>query len=289
MQIANIPLKWTVPFAAGDTGKVEVPITSPDPGRASLSLGFPPLTMQPIQAGGVPPQGEDFNGAMNQVARIVWWVMAGGRFPFDAAFAGDANVNGYPKGAVLPTTDLLGAWVSQVDNNTVDPNVSATGWAPAFSYGGLALSGQTGGTNTLTPLQAMKQNITITGTLTSNLTIVVPAWVYNWTMTNATTGAFTVTVKTATGAGALVPQNSVPTSLTCDGTNVYTATIAVALTAAKWSTARTLQLNGVVTGTSAPFDGSGNVTITMSTTQLAALAGAAFTGPVSAPSFNTTP
>jgi len=288
MQIANTPLKWTLPFANGDTGKVEVPVTTTDPSRASLTLGFPPLTMQPIEAGGVPPQGEDFNGAMNQVARIVWWVMAGGRFPFDAAFAGDANVNGYPKGAVLPTTDLQGAWVSLVDNNTVDPNTSTTGWAPAFSYGGLALTGQTGGTTTLTPGQAMKKNMVISGALTSNLTIIVPQWAYNWTATNNTTGAFTVTVKTSIGAGALVPQNSVPTSLTCDGTTVTSAVIATALSADKWTTPRSITVNGVVAG-SVTMDGSANVTLALSTTVLAALAGAAFTGAVSAPSFNTTP
>ena len=41
----------------------------------------------------------------------------------------------------------------------------------------LALTGQTGGTTTLTPAQAIKRTITIAGTLTSNLTVVVPAWV----------------------------------------------------------------------------------------------------------------
>lgn len=61
-----------------------------------------------------------------------------------------------------------------------------------------------------------------------------------------------------------------------------------AVSASKLATARNISLNGVVVG-AVNFDGSGNVSITTTTTQLAKLAGAAFTGAVSAPSFNTTP
>ena len=61
-----------------------------------------------------------------------------------------------------------------------------------------------------------------------------------------------------------------------------------AVSASKLATARNIALSGVVSG-AVNFDGSGNVTITTTTTQLAKLTGAAFTGPVSAPSFNTTP
>jgi hypothetical protein len=60
-----------------------------------------------------------------------------------------------------------------------------------------------------------------------------------------------------------------------------------AASASKLLTARNISLNGVVVG-AVNFDGSGNVAITTTTTQLAKLAGAAFTGAVSAPSFNTT-
>lgn len=223
MQISNIPNKWYVPFAANDGAKVEIPVTTADPTRASQSLGFPPLTMQPPESGGVPPQGEDFNGAMNQVARIAWWLMAGGPFKYDASFATNANITGYPQGARLPSSDFLGAWISTADNNTVDPDATGTGWVPGFSYGNLALTGQTGGTTTLTPLQAIKTGVTVTGTLTSNLTVVVPNWLYAWRYTNSTTGAFSVTVKTAAGAGIVIPQNGAPTRVASDGTNITQA------------------------------------------------------------------
>ena len=169
--------------------------------------------------------------------------------------------------------------MSTADSNTVDPNASTTNWAPAFSYGELALSGQTGGTVTLTPVQAIKRTWAITGALTSNLTIVVPPWAYNWTIINATTGAFTTTVKTAAGAGVVIPQNSIPLQIVGDGTNITAATVSVSIP---------LTVNGVVQG-AVTLSNTGPATLTLSTTQLALLTGAAFTGAVSAPSFNTTP
>lgn len=66
------------------------------------------------------------------------------------------------------------------------------------------------------------------------------------------------------------------------------STTGTAVAALKLATARNISLNGVVVG-AVNFDGSGNVSITTTTTQLAKLTGAAFTGAVSAPSFNTTP
>lgn len=223
MQIANSPQKWTIPFANGDSGRVEVPATSVDATKASLLLGFPPLTRTPPDSGGVPPRGEDFNGAMNQVARIAWWQMGGGRFNYDAAFATDTNVNGYPQGGVLASSDQTGTWVSLIDNNTNNPDTVGTGWAPLSTYGVLALTGQTGGTTTLTPVQAMKRAITIAGTLTSNLTVVLPAWTYNWQIANLTTGAFSLTVKTAAGSGTIIPQTGTPTPVAGDGTNIASA------------------------------------------------------------------
>lgn len=220
MQISATPLKWTVAFAAGDGAKVEIPATTSDPTRFSLTLGSPPLTGQPPEVGGVPPQLEDFNGAMNQLSRFVLWQMAGGPLPYDATWAADSNVNGYPNGAQIPTADGQGFWISIADNNTVNPDTTGTNWVPGYAYGRLNLSGQTGGTVTLTPAQAVKRTMDVSGTLTSNLVIVVPAWRMEWVVTNNTTGAFTVTVKTAAGSGVVVPQNSSPTRVRGDGTNV---------------------------------------------------------------------
>jgi hypothetical protein len=218
---SQIPLKWYVPFAQGDASRVELPVTTADPTRASQTLGFPPLTMQPPESGGVPPQGEDFNGGMNQVARVAWWTLLGGGWTYDAAFATNANIGGYPNGAVLQSADLKGNWLSIADNNQNNPDTgSGTAWVPGFQYGSTSLTGLTGGTVTLTPAQAAKGSISLAGTLGSALTIVLPAWQKNWSITNNTTGAFVTIAKTAAGSGVTIPQNGAPTRVSGDGTNV---------------------------------------------------------------------
>ena len=220
---SSIPLKWYVPFAQGDSSRVELPVTTSDPTRASQTLGFPPLTMQPPESGGVPPQGEDFNGGLNQVARIAWWVLNGGGWPYDSVFASNSNINGYPNGAKLQAADFKGDWLSIADNNQNNPDTNGTGWVPGFQYGTTALTGLTGGTVTPTPAQAAKGTITLAGTLTSALTIVLPNWTKNWTITNSTTGAYVVIVKTAAGSGVTIPQTAQPTRVSGDGTNIVQA------------------------------------------------------------------
>lgn len=81
----------------------------------------------------------------------------------------------------------------------------------------------TGGTTTLTLTEAANVVQTYTGTLTSNETVVLPAVVQVYYISNQTSGAFNFQVK-APGAGTTV---SIPTSqnavLFCDGTNVINA------------------------------------------------------------------
>lgn len=225
MQSTNQPTKFLIPFAQNDSAKVEIPATSSDPTRFSQSLGSPPLTGMPPEAGGVPPQLEDFNGALNQQSRTAWWMMSGGRYAYDGTWATDPLIQGYPRGAVLPAaigTGLvgMGEWYNNTEANTANPDTTGTGWVPGYHYGSTALTGQTGGTLTLTPAQAAKRVITVAGTLTSNLVLVLPGWIYNWTVYNNTGGAFTVTVKNAATAAVEIPQNGAPTPVTCDGTTV---------------------------------------------------------------------
>lgn len=225
MQSTDLPAKFLVAFARDDASKVEVPVTSPDPTRFSQTLGSPPLTGVPIEAGGSPPQLPDFNGAMNQLSRGVLWTLAGGRFPYDNAWAANAEVGGYPRGAVLPAalgagSIGMGEWYNNVQDNVANPDTAGTGWVPGYHYGATALTSQTGGTVTLTPAQAAKTVITLAGALTSNLVLVVPAWVYRWTFYNATSGGFTVTVRTASSAAVTIPQDGQPYDVRGNGTTV---------------------------------------------------------------------
>ena len=110
------------------------------------------------------------------------------------------------------------------------------------------------GSVTLTAVEAGNGIIELTGALTGNRDVIVPSSPTRpWIIRNATTGAFSVTVKTAAGTGVSIPQGK-SLDVYCDGTNV------VALLAPQLATARTIALSGDASG-SASFDGSANTTI----------------------------
>ena len=102
-------------------------------------------------------------------------------------------------------------------------NTFGLGRSNSFAYTLLALS-ITGGTTTLTSPQAANTIQEYSGVLTSNQIVVVPSTVQLYTFTNNTTGAFSLTIKTAVvgGATVVVPQGD-SLVLICDGTNVYNA------------------------------------------------------------------
>lgn len=73
---------------------------------------------------------------------------------------------------------------------------------------------------TLTEAEYETRYIILTGVLTGNINVIFPTHAgREWTVLNNTSGAFTVTVKTAAGAGIAVPQGSV-FPLACDGTDI---------------------------------------------------------------------
>ena len=102
-------------------------------------------------------------------------------------------------------------------------NTFGYGRSNTFAYTQLSVS-VTGGTLTLSSAQAANTIQLYAGTLTANQIVVVPSTVQLYTMTNNTTGSYSLTVKTAVSGGTTlaVPQG---TSLVviCDGTNVYNA------------------------------------------------------------------
>lgn len=113
---------------------------------------------------------------------------------------------------------------------TIVNNGSATGWYVVFDglsapvvntavNGGQSISCTAGGTITLTATQAVAQIMIFTGTLPSNTIIVVPTAFKTFVVENSTTGAYTLTVKTASGSGVIVNQGKTQ-ELICDGTNV---------------------------------------------------------------------
>jgi len=226
MQLTNTPAKLVLPFAnAGAKNTIptasQIGITA---GAASLVDGFPPLTRTPIAAGGVPPSGLDMNGILYALSAALRWGNAGGGYVYDATFANDSNVGGYPKGARVLRSDGVGYWLNTAENNTTDPENTtagvavAAGWVPDLTNG-IASITMTSANVTLTPAQYGKPFVVLSGVLTANLNLIFPNLAGEWTVVNNCTGAFIVTAKTAAGTGAVVTPGCTRI-IWGDGTNI---------------------------------------------------------------------
>lgn len=204
-------LKNTIP--------VDSSTTTDNNGVATFDKGFPPITMQPLSAGGIPPSGKDMNGTLYSVTLQQQWQNAGMTYPFSQDFS-DA-VAGYPKGAIVPSSVLTGQWLNLNEANGTPPESSTganTGWVPINNYGVTQIT-MTSGSIVMSSLQSAKDRIIITGTLTANVNLIFPAWIKSWVVHNNCTGNFTITCKTASGSGVVVIPGLV-SRIFCDGLNI---------------------------------------------------------------------
>ena len=100
--------------------------------------------------------------------------------------------------------------------------ISNTAWVQSLVSGVLSLS-VAGGTNVvLSAVQAGNGTLNLTGALTANIAVILPSVAGKWIVENNTTGAFTLTVKTAAGTGVAVTQGK-NQSVYGDATNIYLA------------------------------------------------------------------
>lgn len=156
MNLTDEPTKIEVPFANGGA-KNTIPIPSQvgiTPGAASFTDGFPPLTRTPKASGGIPPKGLDMNGIFYAITEIQQWQSAGGLFAYDSAFSD--SIGGYPKGAILISSDGDTVWKNTADNNETNPDgVSPANWSALLTSADLSgyalLAGATFTGNTLVP------------------------------------------------------------------------------------------------------------------------------------------
>lgn len=194
MQYSDLPTRISVPFAeSGPKNTIPVPSqVSITPGAASFTTGFPPLTMTPIAAGGIPPFGQDMNGILFDESSWTRWVSAGGMVQYDAAFS--TAIGGYPKGAVLKAASDSGAWMSTVENNSSDPDAGGAGWASIVPRAAALTASAT-----LTPQQAGVVSIAITanGTFTLPLANAADGLPISFTFVRTDTTAFTATIQRA--------------------------------------------------------------------------------------------
>jgi hypothetical protein len=134
---ASIPVRFQKAWAVNAAGAYirTVPVASQigiQDGAASFNDGFVPDNFAALSGGGVPPFGQDFNGILNAETSWDQWYQAGAPISFDATFA--AAVGGYPQGAIVDSSIVLGAqWYSTVDSNLTNPDdpLTSVGWARA--------------------------------------------------------------------------------------------------------------------------------------------------------------
>lgn len=119
------------PFASQGQ-KNTIPVADQGNYLASWSLGFPPVTSEPLSEGGLPPTRLDVNGALNVLSAFVYYLQLGGFFTFDPDLA--SYIGGYPNGMMLWYNDGTNVYplVSTKNNNTdnfiSNPSFIGTSW-----------------------------------------------------------------------------------------------------------------------------------------------------------------
>lgn len=202
-----------------------IPLSTGDPARASFDLGFPPQTMTEIFAGGTPPYGQDVNGILFMLSSHIAAQQAGQPYKYSSALS--TAMGGYAAGTVLGMADNTGLWLNSTAGNTSDPDGgSPVNWYPVYARGFTSFDDLTGGVRVLTATEAKRKFIIFGGALTSNAQLIFPSGAVGergWTLINSTSGAFTVTAKTAAGTGVVIPQGGpqAPTNVYGDGVNIY--------------------------------------------------------------------
>lgn len=123
-----------------------------------------------------------------------------------------------PLASPLFTGDPRGPTAAPQDNDT---SLATTAFVQRNSAGVLAKDVAGSANVTLTAEEAGYPVFELTGVLTGNIQVIVPTDMTDrWIVDNDTSGAFTVTVKAATGAGVVIPQGKA-VEVVWDGTNVF--------------------------------------------------------------------
>lgn len=103
-------------------------ITNNTTGAAGYDRGFGEINMLPEGAGGIPPDGKDFNGVFYDLSTAIQYIQSGRSFPFNQDFA--TSIGGYEIGAIVSdASNKLMLWINGTASNTTFP----TGWTQ-FSF-----------------------------------------------------------------------------------------------------------------------------------------------------------
>jgi hypothetical protein len=140
------------------------------------------------------------------------------------------NLNNILDGSVIPTglapllsPEFEGSPTAPTPALGDDTTRLATTAFVQGTYNGLTAISVAGGSNvSLSAVQAGTGILSLTGALTANIAVILPNTSGQWVVENNTTGAYTVTMKTAAGTGVTVAQGySKP--IFGDGVNIYSS------------------------------------------------------------------
>lgn len=113
------PTAIKYPVAYNGT-KNNIPLNPTGSNLASITEGFPDMTMRKISDGGLPPKGQDFNGLFYLSTDQKAYFQDGGYITFDETVSN--LIGGYPKGAILDyyneSTNYYTKVISLIDDNT---------------------------------------------------------------------------------------------------------------------------------------------------------------------------
>jgi hypothetical protein len=166
-----------------------------------------------------------------------------------------ANTVGFTAGRIPLYTVVCGA-------TTISSYADKRALGELFTRSRLSLAVAGGvGTTVLTRDQAAVRILELTGALTGNRTLEVPAVAWIWSVFNNTTGAFSLTLKTNAGTGIAVTQGK-RTLLYCDGTNV----VDVVEMLSSLSISGALTVGGTATFNGALTASPANASVTLSPT-----------------------
>lgn len=167
MQGLTQPTLLLKPFAdSGD--KNSIPVTNSDlanPQLADLTNGFPAITSEVPENGGLPPERKDFNGLGYLTTTYDYFYQAGGTFTFNSTIS--TAIGGYPKDARLWYTDSNGATTvlrstknDNTDNFVTTPSYIGTSWVPEIPA--LGWNNTWTGTNTFSGAVVLGASATVT-------------------------------------------------------------------------------------------------------------------------------
>lgn len=181
------------------------------PESATYDAGVYQLELtDPVQGG---PTGVS-NAPLKNLANRTAWLKS----QIDGIKDGAVGLALYARLASPTFTGSPSAPTAALGDNTT--KLATTAFVQATLGGFLSKSIAGTGSVTLTAVEAGNGIIELTGALTGNRDVIVPSSPTRpWIIRNATTGAFSVTVKTAAGTGVVVAQGQ-NADVFCDGTNV---------------------------------------------------------------------